>query len=354
MARRGHARRHHHRQHYNANLNFFGVLTFIFEFTRGGVIYPRTDIKIASQEMYKTDTPQQLLLTIIEITTNVFIVYYTWVQLRLVYKSLRSTGGIGEYASDVWNVLEAVVLVAFYVSTYLRITLLLSLHPDAVIFEESFYDFGTIGMLYSETFNFDSLCVIALFFKMLKYAQLNVKMNMLWGVLTRSAKDLLYFSIMLFILLAGFAMMSLQFFGTTIEGYSTIFGAIIELLLVLLGQYDIEGMQQAQPLLGTFFFFIYIVLVVLIMMNVFLAILGEAYTVIRAESDELMRTRVKTTKRSWGGWLKLVRAVVKAKMSSRRRARTGVGGADGGGGGAEMGEIVPFDEPPHGPTAHSR
>ena len=61
------------------------------------------------------------------------------------------------WASDVWNIIESIVLVAFYISTYLRLTLFFSLKPDAVIFEDEFTDFGTIAKLYSLMFNFDIL-----------------------------------------------------------------------------------------------------------------------------------------------------------------------------------------------------
>ena len=186
-------------------------------------------------------------------------------QVRLAYSSIKHHSSLGPYASDVWNLLECVVLIGFYASTYLRLLLFFSLKPDAVIFEDYYTDFGSLGRLYLETFNLDSLCacqrarhaassftsamvwptatgyrklralplvairspvpcvplrscVIALFFKMLKYAQLSTSMSMLWSVLQYSAKDLGYFTLMLFCLLTGFSMMALQFFGTSIEG----------------------------------------------------------------------------------------------------------------------------------------
>ena len=182
---------------------------------------------------------------------------------------------------------------------------------------------------------------------MLKYAQLNLSMSMLWSVLTRSAKDVVFFAMMLFIFLSGFSMMSLQFFGSTIDGYSTLSSSVLELLLVLLGQFDVAGMAQASPLFGIPFFFVYIVIMFLIMMNTFLAILGEAYTVVRSENDEIINSRVKTKSRGFMGYLKLIRAVVKAKLAQRRArklAMRGVGtkraaelpGIDAQSGGVEL------------------
>jgi hypothetical protein len=83
-------------------------------------------------------------------------------------------------------------------------------------------------------------------------------------------------------------------------------------------------------------------------MNIFLAILGEAYTVVRAETQEILKARVKTRKRSLVEWFKLVRAVLKAKVAQRRaqqagggrRRRARIGGGGGGGGGGANGLLA--------------
>ena len=334
---------------YNGNLGFFMVITFVLEFSQGGVVWPKTEMSVVNQEMYRTDTQFDLIITIIEFVTYGFTTYYTFVQLNSAYQSIRKTGSLADYLSDVFNILECIVLVAFYTSSYLRFSLLSSLKPATVIFEDYYTDFGNIGKLYLETFNFDSLCVIALFFKMLKYAQLNVATSMLWSVLLRSGKDIGYFTIMLVILLIAFSMMSVQFFGQSTEGYSGYYQSVISLLLVLLGQFDVQGMQQASPY-GLPFFFLFIIVMFLIMMNIFLAILGEAYTVVRSENDELAANKVKTKSgRGFMSYLRLVRAVIKAKLKLRHARKYGSQGRSAelppferaGGGGAMI-------EPPEG------
>ena len=41
---------------YNGNLGFFMVITFVLEFSQGGVVWPKTEMSVVNQEMYKTDT----------------------------------------------------------------------------------------------------------------------------------------------------------------------------------------------------------------------------------------------------------------------------------------------------------
>lgn len=143
--------------------------------------------------------------------------YFTSQQFSIFMATARSTGSCTAYFKDIWNMLEFTVLTAFYLSLYMRLSLYSSLFASPVIFEEAFYDFSVIGGLYKMSFNLDSVCVIALFFKLFKYAQLTPATAMLFSVLTRSAGDILYFLLLLFILLAAFSMMAMQFFGTAIQ-----------------------------------------------------------------------------------------------------------------------------------------
>ena len=71
------------------------------------------------------------------------------------------------------------------------------------------------------------------------------------------------------------------------------------------------------------------------MMNVFLAILGEAYTVVRAENDEAAKSKVKTTNVGLVGYLKLVKKVLQAKMRQRRERKAAMRASGKPGGGCE-------------------
>ena len=84
-------------------------------------------------------------------------------------------------------------------------------------------------------------------------------------------------------------------------------------------------MRQASPL-GIFFFFVYIVVMALVLMNIFLAILGEAYTVVRAENDEASKAKVKTKKFSLIKFVTNFRKILKAKINQRQKRKLGATG----------------------------
>ena len=81
---------------YNANLNYFMMINFVFEFSRGGTIYPSTRMSLVNQDMYSL-APEKLFNTIQEFILSAFVLYYLMVQLRLIQHSLKKTGGIGAH-----------------------------------------------------------------------------------------------------------------------------------------------------------------------------------------------------------------------------------------------------------------
>merc|ERR1712028_148848 len=116
----------------------------------------------------------------------------------------------------------------------------------------------------------------------------------------------MYFLLMFLILILGFGLMGEQMLGTYLEGYSNIFRCMITLFTVLMGDFDVDEFKMANPAFGIMFFIIHILLMFLMLMNIFLAILGEAYSMVREEADEEARQVIKTKQRSPKEWLKLV------------------------------------------------
>ena len=96
---------------------------------------------------------------------------------------------------------------------------------------------------------------------------------------------------------------------------------MISLVLVLLGLFDLEEIMQAAPVFGVFFFMFFIMAMFFILMNIFLAILGEAYSVVREEAQNEKNKQVQTKKRGLMGWLRLIRLLIRAKLRKRRLAR---------------------------------
>ena len=305
---------------YNGNTKSFVTAVFILEFTLGGVIVPSAIFGSVKTDVY-TFSEETMFATITEFIVYFFMLYNTLRQLRTFYVTFRKEGSALVYFTDIWNVVELVVLTILYLSISLRMAMIGTFYPPAAIFLPTFTDYSNLARQYALSFNLDGLCVVALFFQLFKYLQLSPATNMLWAVLLKAGKNMMYFLLMFLILILGFGLMGEQMLGTYLEGYSNIFRCMITLFTVLMGDFDVDEFKMANPAFGIMFFIIYILLMFLMLMNIFLAILGEAYSMVREEADEEARQVIKTKQRSPKEWVKLVFTLLKAKQASRRAAK---------------------------------
>jgi len=305
---------------YNGNTNTFVTVIFILEFTRGGVLIPSAKFGSVMTEPYAFGDPDKLLPIILEFTVYAFNVKNIYIQVSSIIRTYRKERTLLPYFSDIWNVVELAVLTILLTSLSVRFTLVGALYPPAVIFLPTFTDYSTLAELYAQSFNLDGFCVVALFFQLFKYLQLSDQANMLWSVLTKSGVDVMYFVLMFFILLLGFGLMGEQMLGTNLEAYSSPTQSIINLFIVLMGAFDVDEFEQASEF-GLAYFMTYITVMFLILMNIFLAILGEAYSMVREEADEKASKQVKTKTRSAKEWVQLLWTIFKKKRAARRAAK---------------------------------
>ena len=312
---------------YNGNTKSFVTAVFILEFTLGGVIVPSAVFGSVKTDVY-TFAEEDMFATVTEFIVYFFMLYNTLRQLRTFYVTFRKEGRVLVYFTEIWNIVELVVLFILYLSISIRMAMIGTFYPPAAIFLPTFTDYSNLARQYALSFNLDGLCVVALFFQLFKYLQLSPATNMLWAVLLKAGKNMMYFLLMFLILILGFGLMGEQMLGTYLEGYSNIIRCMITLFTVLMGDFDVDEFKMANPAFGVIFFIVYILLMFLMLMNIFLAILGEAYSMVREEADEEARQVIKTKQRSPKEWFKLVFTLLKAKQASRRAAKDAKSEAD--------------------------
>jgi len=66
-------------------------------------------------------------------------------------------------------------------------------------------------------------------------------------------------------------------FGMDVSSFQDFTNSFFTLFLIILGDFNFEQLRLANDLLGPLLFISYIVIVYLILFNMFLAIIGEAY-----------------------------------------------------------------------------
>ena len=108
-------------------------------------------------------------------------------------------------------------------------------------------------------------------------------MTQLSGTLARSWGDLVGFLVMFFIIFGAFVQLGYLLFGTQIFDYSSLYHTIFALIRTILGDFDFSKLEQANIVFGPIYFLCFVFFVFFVLLNMFLAILSDAFGEVKAE-----------------------------------------------------------------------
>ena len=103
---------------------------------------------------------------------------------------------------------------------------------------------------------------------------------MLAGTLKLSARELLAFSLVFGIALVSFVGSGYLIFGANVRGFKSILTGFETLLSFSLGSFHFTGIIEEYRIIGPLYFFLFFTLVVFVLMNMFITILNESFTVV--------------------------------------------------------------------------
>ena len=109
-------------------------------------------------------------------------------------------------------------------------------------------------------------------------------------VFARASFEVGFFMIMFSITFLGFAFLGYLIYGSSLKSFSTVGYSLETLLRTMAGEIEYEAMSAVDPTWTPLFFSFYILFIILILVNVFIAILNTSFTSVRNEmSYEKMR-----------------------------------------------------------------
>jgi hypothetical protein len=99
---------------------------------------------------------------------------------------------------------------------------------------------------------------------------------------------------MFMIVFMSYAQFGYLLFGPKLYDFSSLSFAAYTLMRTMLGDFDFPALKEAHPTIGPFFFIFYIFVVFFILLNMFLAIINDTYSEVKAEM-ELTRVQFEIT-----------------------------------------------------------
>lgn len=265
---------------FNANTNMFCYINLMAEFPEtGGVL---TYYLIRPFRIYQHTGA---LGAYIFFNEMIFVIVVFIALIKVILK-LRRLGS--KYFSDSWHIneffclLTCLVAIAIYVLREVISRLTMTQFRENPKRYVSFYHItiwdevlvNIIGLL-------SFICTV----RMIRILGYSKRSSDLMQVLKNAGKDLYYFSIMFFLLFAPFAIVAFVIFGPVLEDYRDMLVTTATLITCMIGRSPFTEMRLMEPFFAQVYFGSFIFFEVFILLTMFLAILNESISAVRAEEQ---------------------------------------------------------------------
>ncbi|XP_013368446.1 PREDICTED: polycystic kidney disease 2-like 2 protein isoform X3 [Chinchilla lanigera] len=263
---------------YNANVNLFCIIRLVAEFpATGGVL---TSWQFYSLKLLRYVSYSDYFIASCEIIFCIFLVVFTTQEFKKVKESKFA------YFTSIWNWLELLLLllcfvtVFFYAYCNLQNFLLLGQLLKSTEKYSDFYFLASWHIYYN---NIVAITIFFAWIKIFKFISFNKTMSQLSSTLSRCIKDIVGFAIMFFIIFFAYAQLGFLVFGSQVDDFSTFQNAIFAQFRIVLGDFNFAGIQQASWILGPIYFITFIFFVFFVLLNMFLAIINDTYSEVKAD-----------------------------------------------------------------------
>lgn len=316
---------------YNANFNLYAVVNFRFELTRAGNLIPSYSINTVQMDLFKNffDTAENMISLVLDGLLYTGMLYYLLNEFRELYSIYTATGSVKGYFEDFWNVIDWALIFLSYFALSQRIAF--ALLPEVTSFSpfaEQYVELTSAAAQYNNSFAFDAIALSFGIMKIFRYFELQRNLHILRESIGRGVADLSSFTFLLLLMILGFSLMGMNILGQENSEYMTPFSAFIALFMMVLGEFELEEILRVDIIFGYSFFFFYQVLIFLVMVNIFLAILNDAYIAVKMKFDAegveegppppTMKERIQML-RSWLRQRKLDRRIEHLRAKQRHK-----------------------------------
>ena len=253
----------------------------VYERLATGQVVTAVNVRVLS--LYpSTDVNFQSFFEVCQLLFLIAIVTFFIVELVKFLRQKR-------YLLQVWNWIQIILLVVSLVAVV--ISLLKEKHTGLYVKDiqanpyETFSSDSIARLLDMETI-WLSMAIFIITLKLLKLIRFNHHICQMQGTLKGSAKPILSFSLVMVIAILAFTHFGFLCFGATLLTFSSFFKALRVVLLMSIGKSinNVEVHEQ-YPVLGPLFLFFFLIVILFVLINVFVAVLVDAYSEIKEEQE---------------------------------------------------------------------
>ncbi|CAK6958596.1 polycystin-2 [Scomber scombrus] len=266
---------------YNGNINLFCIARLLVEFpATGGVV---TSWQFQTVRLIRYVSSWDYFVGLCEVAFCLFILYYV-VEEVLEIRIHRL-----HYFKSLWNCLDVLIVALSVVAIIMNITRTAMVGNFLKGLLENHTAHPSFESLANLQVQFNNVAAIIVFFswiKLFKFINFNKTMSQLSSTMSRCAKDLVGFAIMFFIIFLAYAQLAYLVFGTQVNDFSTFQASIFTQFRIILGDFEFSEIEEANPVLGPIYFTTFVFFIFFILMNMFLAIINDTYSEVKADMSQ--------------------------------------------------------------------
>ena len=134
--------------------------------------------------------------------------------------------------------------------------------------------------------NVSAINFFLLYFKIFKFLTEVPRMNSIIHTVARCVTDIFFFLIMACIVIFGFTAAFYVCFGMQLAEFKTLGDSFGALMRLTLGDFDYQAMADTNSIMAPLLFYLFVTFVFMILLNMFLAIITDAYAEVKEEESE--------------------------------------------------------------------
>ncbi|KAJ8869809.1 hypothetical protein PR048_028818 [Dryococelus australis] len=252
---------------FNANVSLFYTVKLLVEFPPFYHAIPSW--YITTFRFVKYTTSFEIFVLACEVTVVVFNLFYTIEAVRKL--NLLRLGYFGSF----WNIVDFAIVILIFVWATLNTIFyfnILSALDRLQNNSESFTNFDHLVVLHKWVIQLKALALFLAWIKLLKFTKFK-------KILSRSYVTCVSFLLLFFTFVLVYTTFAFILFSSSLEAYNSFFGAFISLMKICVLDFDYESLRKLHPVLGPIFFFMYVLFTFSVLLNMFLAIIYDEFSV---------------------------------------------------------------------------
>lgn len=268
---------------YNPQVNLFGITTYLAETLESAGIFPMMRIEPINLLNHYTSTA--MFQVVCEVGYMCFVVFF-------IVKEIRSYRLMGwrKYFKRFWTWVELLVIclsigsIVLYFFRYLMTNKLIKRFKETN--GNGYMKFQYVAYWHELLMYLVGWLVFLATIKFLRLLRFNKKMSLLAATLKHAAYSLLMFGLMFSIVFMAFVQFFYYLYFINLDDFRTVVHAAETCLQMILGRFNFFAMKDASSVLGPMFFFIYVISVGYILINMFITILNDSFSAVRADIEK--------------------------------------------------------------------